>query len=79
MDYTLDVALKTQSRTDDRDARVKLLQEAAIMSQFKHTNVIKLYGVVNDTDQVRNLQQNIQHLYYVYNIIYMMFINFIHF
>ena len=26
--------------------QVKFLQEAAIMGQFKHPNVIKLYGVV---------------------------------
>ena len=68
MDYIVDVALKTQCRTEDQGARVKLLQEAAIMSQFKHTNVIKLYGVVNDSDQVCHLYQNIQLLYYAFDI-----------
>lgn len=35
--------LKLNSSSDDR---VKMLQEAAIMGQFCHTNVVKLYGLV---------------------------------
>ena len=30
------------------DTRVKFLQEAAIMAQFKHPNIIELYGIVTD-------------------------------
>ena len=36
--------LKNASSTN----RVKFLQEAAIMGQFNHDNICKLYGVVND-------------------------------
>ena len=35
-----------KASADEMD-RVKFLQEAAIMAQFKHPNVITLYGVVN--------------------------------
>ena len=43
----LGVAVKTlKSDSEERD-KVKFLQEAAIMAQFKHPNVVSLYGVVN--------------------------------
>ena len=32
--------------------RVKFLQEAAIMGQFKHPNIIKIVGVVTTSDPV---------------------------
>ena len=35
-----------KTSADEMD-RVKFLQEAAIMAQFKHPNVITLYGVVS--------------------------------
>jgi len=42
------VAVKTiNTDTDDKD-KVRFLQEAAIMCQFDHENVIKLYGVVTE-------------------------------
>ncbi len=42
----LDLAVKTlKSGSSDGDC-VKFLQEAAIMGQFNHSNVVKLYGVV---------------------------------
>ena len=34
------------------DAQIKLLQEAAIMMQFKHSNVTQLYGIVMEGDSV---------------------------
>jgi serine/threonine protein kinase len=37
--------LDNQSAID----KIKFLQEAAVMGQFNHTNVIKLHGVVNDS------------------------------
>ena len=44
-----EVAIKvldpTKSHLDDK---VKFLQEAAIMAQFKHPNVILLYGIVTE-------------------------------
>ena len=51
-DYSVEVAVKTQSNQCSPNERMKLLQEAAIMSQFRHPNVVKLYGVVCDEQQV---------------------------
>ena len=52
-DYSVEVALKTLSGAQTREGRTKLLQEAAIMSQFKHPNVVKLFGVVIDRHEVQ--------------------------
>ena len=54
-DYSLEVALKTLSGKQSLDGRKRLLQEAAIMSQFKHPNVVKLYGVVCDDEKVLHI------------------------
>ena len=51
-DKRLDVAIKVLSDASDETNKVKFLQEAAIMSQFRHPNVIKLYGVVSDGQEV---------------------------
>ena len=51
-DKVLDVAVKILTDAHDETSKVKFLQEAAIMSQFRHPNVIKLYGVVNGGNQV---------------------------
>ena len=51
-DQVLDVAIKILSDVSDEMCKVKFLQEAAIMSQFRHPNVIKLYGVASDGQQV---------------------------
>jgi hypothetical protein len=48
-DKVLDVAIKVLSDVSDQ---TKFLQEAAIMSQFRHPNVIKLYGVVTEGQQI---------------------------
>ena len=40
------VAIKTLVPESTDDDKVKFLQEAAIMGQFFHPNVVKLYGVV---------------------------------
>ena len=40
------VAVKTLNPGVKEEDRVKFLQEAAIMGQFSHSNVVKLYGVV---------------------------------
>ncbi|XP_065832464.1 uncharacterized protein [Oscarella lobularis] len=39
------VAVKTLKSTDPKD-RVKFLQEAAIVGQFRHENIVELHGVV---------------------------------
>ena len=40
--------MKTLNTDASDDDKLKFLQEAAIMCQFDHENVIKLYGVVTD-------------------------------
>ena len=40
------VAIKMLPRDCIEEEKVKLLQEAAIMGQFSHPNVVKLHGVV---------------------------------
>jgi len=42
----MEVAVKMLKSGSDETDEVKFLQEAAIMGQFKHPNVIKLLGVV---------------------------------
>ncbi len=42
----VEVAVKTLKEGSGEEERVKFLQEAAIMGQFKHSNVLKMYGVV---------------------------------
>ena len=41
----IEVAVKT-IQSDSEEEKVKFLQEAAIMGQFRHPNVVKLMGVV---------------------------------
>ena len=45
-DGTVEVAVKMLIAGSAEDNRVKFLREAAIMGQFQHHNVVKLYGVV---------------------------------
>jgi len=42
----VEVAIKTLKPGSMEEDRVKFLQEAAIMGQFKHPNVVMLHGVV---------------------------------
>ena len=42
----VEVAIKMLKPGSNQTDQVKFLQEAAIMGQFKHLNVIKLYGMV---------------------------------
>ena len=42
----VDVAVKTLKEGSREEDRVKFLQEAAIMGQFKHHGVVEMYGVV---------------------------------
>lgn len=52
----VDVALKTLNEGSSKQDTVKFLQEAAIMAQFRHPNVIKLYGVISTGEPVCGLQ-----------------------
>ena len=42
----IQAALKTLKEGSKEEDKVKFLQEAAIMAQFSHPNVVLLYGVV---------------------------------
>ena len=46
------VAVKLLKEEATETDKVKFLQEAAIMAQFKHPNVVSLYGVVSKTEPV---------------------------
>ena len=43
---TMEVAVKTLKPNILEEDKIKFLQEAAIMGQFLHPNVVKLHGVV---------------------------------
>ena len=47
----VDVALKSLNKTSEED-KVKFLQEAAIMAQFNHPNVIVLHGMIANGNPV---------------------------
>ena len=48
-----EVAIKMlDPTTSHQDDKVKFLQEAAIMAQFRHPNVIQLYGIVTNGESV---------------------------
>ena len=49
----MDVAIKTLKDDASEEDKVKFLQEAAIMGQFHHPNIVKLYGVVTVGEPVR--------------------------
>ena len=48
----IQVAVKLLKEGASEIDKVKFLQEAAIMAQFRHPNVISLYGVVSKTEPV---------------------------
>ena len=52
-----DVAIKTLHADAEDAVRVKCLQEAAIMAQFHHPNVVCLHGIVSAEDN--NVLQNV--------------------
>ena len=49
---SIPVALKLLKEGASEMDKVKFLQEAAIMAQFTHPNVVCLYGVVSKTEPV---------------------------
>ena len=51
-DISIKVAVKTLKEGAEEKERVKFLQEAAIMGQFKHPNVVKVHGIVTTGDPV---------------------------
>lgn len=47
-----DVAVKTLSDSATEEGKVCFLQEAAIMGQFVHPNIVQIHGIVTDRDPV---------------------------
>lgn len=61
----ISVALKTLNEGSSLQDTVAFLQEAAIMAQFHHPNVINLHGVVVTGEPVSSLTKFIQlYMYY---------------
>lgn len=48
----LEVAVKKLRSNASELDKIKLLQEAAIMGQFIHPNVVRLHGVVSERNEV---------------------------
>ena len=48
----LDVAVKLLRKGSNELDRLKFLQEAAIMGQFSHPNIVRLHGVVTISEPV---------------------------
>ena len=46
------MAVKTLKDDASQIDRIKFLQEAAIMAQFKHPNVVALYGIAQKAGKV---------------------------
>lgn len=51
-DRKLEVAVKTLHKNVHEAEQVRFLQEAAIMAQFDHVNVIKMHGMVTENNNV---------------------------
>ena len=52
---TKELAIKTLKPGANEEEKVKILQEAAIMGQFFHPNIVKFYGVVTVGEPVSQL------------------------
>ena len=50
----MDVAVKTLSENATEAEKIQFLQEAVIMGQFVHPNIIQLHGIVTRGDPVSN-------------------------
>ena len=58
-DETIEVAMKTLNKQVIRDVdKVKFLQEAAIMAQFRHPNIVTLYGITYKEEPVSYIYQS---------------------
>lgn len=55
-EVTLEVSIKAASMNEAMSERVKLLQEAAILAQFRHPNVVRLHGITNKDNVVRSIR-----------------------
>ena len=62
-EHDLELAVKTLKAGASEEDKVKFLQEAAIMGQFSHTNVIKMYGVVTVGEPVSSRKSGYEWAY----------------
>ena len=53
---TLEVSVKSACTDEAMSERVKLLQEAVILAQFRHPNVVRLHGITNKDNVVRSIR-----------------------
>ena len=60
---TKDVAVKTLHKDAGAANRVKCLQEAAIMAQFHHPNIVLLHGIIIHRDDTVSIYMYI--LYFI--------------
>ena len=65
-----EVAIKTLNSSAKEGDRVKFLQEGAIMGQFRHSNVVELYGIVREGPMVHCVCF-IMPLYHINNYYYL--------
>ena len=49
---TINVAVKTLSESATETEKIRFLQEAVIMGQFVHPNIVQFYGIVTRGDPV---------------------------
>ena len=61
----IEVAVKTLHSDASSTDKVKFLQEGAITSQFRHPNVIFLYGIIVDKNKVV-IPRSLYTTYYIY-------------
>ena len=51
----LDILVKSLVEGAPQDEKIKLLQEAVVMGQFHHPNILQFYGIVDEDSTVSEL------------------------
>ena len=68
----MDVAVKMLQPQATAEDSVRFLQEVAISGQFRHPNVVQLFGVVSVRNPVRGKTESMrgqrEYMYYIYTI-----------
>ena len=44
----MEVAVKSLEQGTGKEERVKFLQEAVVMGQFNHRNILRIFGIIFD-------------------------------
>ena len=63
---TVEVAIKTLKRGSSEEDTVRFLQEAAIMGQFRHPNIVELLGIITLREPVSGPRWPIMALNYMH-------------